>query len=215
MINTICWILIAFLFVLNAVISALWYKDIKNCKKLIEINKNYKEVLVGFIKSNDQHKCSINPTDIEMLKKLLPIIDDGYTKMLNQHAKLLECWKNIEEKYSLCYEQYDKINTDLEELERLINERTHDIMAIFPIHCPQCNVPDEEFQNERFGIQKDQINFEELNEPILTGNILDEDWDTLKEEYKQEILEAGCVDADRLGEMILDSRKKDSIEEES
>lgn len=218
--NTIVIIVLSVLIVFNIAILCSVFKRIRTIRSGLS-------VIFDELKSSDAFEQKREMIYNNMLEQFRTLTEqyiaikssydemfDGYKVMtsglkdiIDMDEKLDDHYNELEDKYSACYEQYDKIRTELEELERLINERTHDIMATFPMYCPQCNVPDEEFQNERFGVQKEQINFEELNGPILVGDILDEDWNILREEYRQEILEAGYIDADRLGEMIVDSRK--------
>lgn len=135
-------------------------------------------------------------------------LKDEYAHISATHQELLNIWAKIEERYSDSYEQYRKCTNDLnnakDEINRQILERAHDILAAMPTSCPLSDVPDEEIQNG----SNDQLESDDLAAFIKVGDILDEDWEILKDEYREEILNAGCVDADRLGEMILDSRQE-------
>lgn len=141
-------------------------------------------------------------------------LKDEYAHISATHQELLDVWAKIEDRYSDVYEQYRKCTNDLnsakDEINRQILERAHDILAAMPTSCPGFNVPDDETLENRFGVPLEDLEDNELHSPIRVGDVLDEDWDILKEEYKEEIRAAGKngIDSDRLGEMILDSRQE-------
>lgn len=227
MLNILLTIAIIMLFITNVIFLA-WIRSFKDrirelnarqeyCIRLSEINNDFSnrmhDLMDGIIKIDNKRDELV-----ETIVKSYDSISNQYTDILKTDQKLMEIWEKIEERYSDSYEQFlkcdDAIRTAKAELHSQMTMRTHDILAAMPMHCPAFNVPDEEFQNERYGPLENQVelleitNFNEPEPTILVGNILDEEWDVLKEEYKNEILEAGSVDADRLGEMILDSRKE-------
>lgn len=223
MLDILLTVAIIVLFI-TIVIFLAWIRNFKDCMRELNIRQEYcirlSEINNDF--SNRMHDLmngiikSDNTRDelIETIAKSYDSISDQYADILKTDQKLMEIWEKIEERYSDSYEQFlkcdDAIRTAKAELHSQMTMRTHDILAAMPMHCPAFNVPDEETIAERFGSDWEQTKLEdyELHGSIRAGDILDEDWDTLREEYKQEILEAGCVDADRLGEMILESRKQ-------
>lgn len=229
MLNILLIVVIAVLLITDVIFLA-WIRNIKDrivtlntrqeyCNRLIEINNEFSDRLHGLaerIIDGDSKRDDI----INAMIKSYDAINDQYTDILKTDRKLMDVWEKIEERYSDSYEQFlkcdDAIRTAKAELQSQMTIRTHDILAAMPMHCPAFNVPDEETLNDILGIDPGQYEFEDLSSSIRAGDILEEDWDILKQEYRDEILAAGFVDADRLGEMILDSRKEfEETEEES